>query len=85
MRRGRRPSYVPKEQVEAKKMYLNGMLKEVIAEKLGVSLMTIYRWAKKGNWERRYSKEYERKLKKIYSFEQQFLRKSYRKPKYDKI
>jgi transposase len=65
MKRGRRPSSIPKQQVEAEKLYLKGVSKRGIAASVGVSLMTIYRWAEKYNWEESYIRRYEEESSKI--------------------
>ena len=65
MKQGRRISNIPKEQVLAEKMYLKGIKMRSIAWGVGVSLMTIYRWVKKYDWESAYKKKYEEDLSKI--------------------
>jgi uncharacterized protein YjcR len=65
MKRGRRINNIPKQQMEAEKLYLKGVGKRNIAESLGISLMTLYRWAKRYNWESTYKQKYEEDLSKI--------------------
>jgi uncharacterized protein YjcR len=65
MERGRRISNIPKQQIEAEKLYLEGVKKRVIVAKVGISLMTLYRWVKKYNWESAYKQKYEEELSKI--------------------
>lgn len=65
MKKGRRINNIPKQQVRAEKLYLEGLRKTWIAEDIGASLMTVYRWAKKHNWEEKYKQKYEEELSKI--------------------
>ena len=68
MQRGRRINNIPKQQIKVEKLYLEGLrsrsMKE-IALSVGVSSMTVYRWAKQYGWEETYKQKYEEKLSKI--------------------
>lgn len=59
---GRRPNNIPKQQLEAERLYLEGYDKQRIAQIIRISLMTLYRWANKGNWEENYRKRYQEEL-----------------------
>ncbi len=65
MKAGRRPSNIPKQQIQAEKLYMEGHKKRFIAATVGVSLMTIYRWTEQYGWEEAYKKKYDERLEKI--------------------
>lgn len=67
MKRGRRISSIPKQQVLAEKLYMKGMKIPFIAISAGVSVMTLYRWARKYGWEKEYALQYETQMLKILS------------------
>lgn len=73
MKRWRRISNIPKQQIEAEKLYLEGVKKRVIAADVGISLMTLYRWAKKYNWELAYKQKYEEEIGKITDINEELL------------
>lgn len=56
---------ISKEQILAKRMYLEGYKLKNIFAAVGVSLATICRWAKRYGWEVLYQKGYEKKLRTI--------------------
>lgn len=61
-RRRKRPK-VPKEQVEAMKMYMEGIVSnENIAKYVGASLRTIQRWIRKYGWKEMYKVKYDQEL-----------------------
>lgn len=85
LRAGRRINNIPRQEKEAEKLYLKGRNKREIAEQVGVSLMTIYRWAKKNNWEEKYVMIYKEHLSKIKDPLEMFQFKiSWRTPKISK-
>ena len=73
MKRGRRLNNIPKQQIKAEELYLNGVKKRIIAGSVGVSLMTIYRWAKQYGWELIYKQKYEEELNKSKDFDERLL------------
>ena len=66
MKKGRRTSPIPPKEIrKAFELYLDRTTQKEIARELGVSAMTIHRWAKKYEWKKEREKYIENWMKEV--------------------